>query len=83
MNISITLDTEQTAALDDMLADFNNGKANPVTSEIYLQEILMGCINNKVKQNFQASAKNLIEMAEAAPYEQRLALIDLVQSQLA
>lgn len=81
MNISITLDTEQTAALDDMLADFNNGKANPVTSEIYLQEILMGCINNKVKQNFQASAKNLIEMA--APYEQRLALIDLVQSQLA
>ncbi len=83
MNISITLDTEQTAALDDMLADFNNGKANPVTSEIYLQEILMGCINNKVKQNFQASAKNLIEMAEAAPYEQRLALIELVQSQLA
>ena len=81
MNISITLDTEQTAALDDMLADFNNGKANPVTSEIYLQEILMGCINNKVKQNFQASAKNLIEMA--AIYEQRLALIELVQSQLA
>lgn len=83
MNISITLDTEQTAVLDDMLADFNNGKANPVTSEIYLQEVLMGCINDKVKQNFQASAKNLIEMAEAAPYEQRLALIELVQSQLA
>lgn len=83
MNITITLDTEQDAALNDMLADFNNGKENPVTSEVYLQGVLMGCINDKVKQNFQASAKNLIEMAETAPYEQRLALIDLVQSQLA
>ena len=83
MNIKITLDTEQTAALNDMLADFNNGKENPVTSEVYLQEVLMSCINDKVKQNFQASSKKLVEMAEAAPYEQRLALIELVQSQLA
>ena len=82
MNISINLDTEQTAALNDMLTAFNNGKESPVTSTVYLQEVLMGCINDKVKQNFQASAKNLIEMAESAPYEQRLALIELVQSQL-
>jgi hypothetical protein len=49
MNLSITLNTEQTAALDDLLADYNANRNTPVTATVYLETVLTGIINDKVQ----------------------------------
>jgi hypothetical protein len=82
MTLSLTLDAEQTAALDDMLADFNRHRDEPLTAKAYLETVLAGCINDRVRVNFETAAQSLVAAAKSAPYEQRLALIALVQSQL-
>jgi hypothetical protein len=80
MNISITLDTEQTAALDELLADYNATLVTPVTAEDYLQAVLIGAVNDKVAQRFEATASSLVEAARQLSYEDRLALIAQVEA---
>jgi hypothetical protein len=80
MNISITLDTEQTAALDDLLASHNAGLEAPVLAEAYLQTVLLGIINDNVERKFEATANNLVKASKQLPYESRIALIAQVQA---
>lgn len=83
MNISITLDTEQQSALAGLVANYNENRDTPVTETEYLQAVLMGTINDQVRRNFETAANALVAAAKAAPYDKRMALIALVQSELA
>ena len=80
MNIVITLNTEQTAALDDLLASHNAGLDAPASAESYLQTVLLGIIDDKVLQRFEATASNLVNASKQLPYESRIALIAQVQA---
>ena len=80
MNISITLNTEQTAALDDLLASHNESLQSPVSAEVYLAAVLMGIIDHKVDRRFEATASNLVNASKQLPYESRIALIAQVQA---
>jgi hypothetical protein len=80
MNLSITLNTEQAAALDDLLASHNAGVDAPVSAEAYLQTVLLGIIDDKVSQRFEATAANLVNASRQLPYESRIALIAQVQA---
>jgi hypothetical protein len=80
MNISITLNTEQAAALDELLASHNAGLDAPVSAEAYLQTVLLGIINDKVERQFEATANNLVKASKQLPYESRIALIAHVQA---
>jgi hypothetical protein len=80
MNISITLNTEQTAALDELLASHNAGLEAPISAEAYLQTVLLGIINDKVERQFEATANNLVKASKQLPYESRIALIAQVQA---
>ena len=80
MNISITLSTEQTAALDDLLASHNESLESPASAEVYLAAVLMGIIDHKVDRRFEATASNLVNASKQLPYESRIALIAQVQA---
>jgi hypothetical protein len=80
MNLSITLNTEQAAALDDLLASHNAGLDAPVSAEAYLQTVLLGIIDDKVSQRFEATAAHLVNASRQLPYESRIALIAQVQA---
>lgn len=80
MNLSITLNTEQTAALDDLVAGYNTNQQVPVTSQVYLETVLAGIINDKVKQRFDATATELVSAARQLSYESCQALIAQVQA---
>ncbi len=80
MNLSITLNTEQAAALDDLLASHNAGLDAPVSAEAYLQTVLLGIIDDKVSQRFEATAASLVNASRQLPYESRIALIAQVQA---
>lgn len=82
MNLSITLNAEQTAALDDLVAEYNTGKleAAQPTSQVYLETVIVGIINDKVKQKLNTTASQLVEAARKLPYENRLALISQAQA---
>jgi hypothetical protein len=80
MNLSITLNTEQAAALDDLLASHTAGLDAPVSAEAYLQTVLLGIIDDKVSQRFEATAANLVNASRQLPYESRIALIAQVQA---
>ena len=82
MNLSITLDTEQTAALDELLAAYNVNRDAPVSAVVYLETVLTGIINDKVQRKFDAAAAELVSMAKSAPYEARLALMADLKSKL-
>ena len=82
MNLSITLNTEQTAALDELLASHNAGLDAPVSAESYLQTVLLGIIDDKVSQRFEATAANLVNASRQLPYDSRIALIAQVQAAL-
>ncbi len=80
MNLSITLNTEQAAALDDLLASHSADLDAPVSAEAYLQTVLLGIIDDKVSQRFEATAANLVNASRQLPYESRIALIAQVQA---
>lgn len=82
MNLTITLNTEETGALTDLVEAYNRNREEPVSPQVYLQTVLLGIINDKVKTNFEAAASQLVAAAKSVPYEQRLELIALVQSKL-
>jgi hypothetical protein len=80
MNISITLNTEQAAALDELLASYNASLESPVSAEVYLEAVLTGIIDDKVERRFEATASNLVNASKQLPYESRIALIAQVQA---
>jgi len=80
MNLSIALNAEQTAALDDLLAGYNATRQEPVTATAYLETVLTGIIDDKVKRRFDDTAAALVNATRQLPYEQRQALIAQVQS---
>lgn len=82
MNISITLNAEQSKALNDLVLDFNKNKETPLSSEEYLGEVLLGIINDKAKRNFKDVSDSLVRATEPMSYEDRLDLISLVESKL-
>ena len=82
MQLELTLDAEQLSALDDLLADYNAGRSEPLTAKVYLETVVIGLVDERVKRNFEAVASALVSAAKSAPYEKRLELIELVQSTL-
>jgi len=82
MNLSISLNSEQESAANDLLADYNQSQETPLTLEEYFQTVLLGIVNDKVSKNFEATANALVAGAKALSYEDRVALIEQVQSQL-
>jgi hypothetical protein len=80
MNISITLNTEQAAALDELLESYNASLESPVSAEVYLEAVLTGIIDDKVERRFEATASNLVNASKQLPYESRIALIAQVQA---
>ena len=83
MNLSITLNAEQTAALDDLLAGYNANRPEPVTTTVYLETVVVGLINDKAKQRFDDTAKALVESVRLLPYENRIAITEQVETQVA
>ena len=80
ITISITLDAEQSVALDGMLADYNAAAGQTVTREQYLQSILLGCINDRVARNYDAAVERLKIATKQLSYDTRLALIAQVEA---
>ena len=82
MNLSIQLNAEQESAANDLLTYYNKSQDAPLSLEDYFQTVLTGIINDKVNKNFEVAAQALVAGAKALPYENRIALIAQVQSQL-
>lgn len=82
MNISITLTTEQQAASDSLVADYNKNLENKVAQEEFFEAVVLGLINERVEVLFKNSAQRLIDAAKTLPYESRLALIQEVEAKL-
>lgn len=82
MNLTLTLNAEQQSALDDLRADYNQGRETPVSESTYLETVLLGIINDRVAKKFKDSADALVAAAKALPYEARLQLIADVQAKL-
>lgn len=82
MNITISLNSEQSNALDDLVADYNATQATPVSAETYLASVITGIVNDKVARNFEETANALVAAAKSLSYEARLALVADVQAQL-
>lgn len=82
MNLELTFDAEQLSALDDMVEGYNAGRENPVTAKAYLETVVTGLVDERVRRNFEAVASALVSAAKSAPYEKRLELIAAVQAAL-
>lgn len=84
MNITIELTPEQKSALDSLTDDFNIDRNDneKLDNSQYLQLVLLGIINDKVKSNFETAAKELVESSRQLPYEIRLQLINDVKSKI-
>ena len=83
MNLKISLNAEQSDALSGVVSDYNkNSGKDEVTSEQYLEAGLLAQIESYTKAAFDTSVKRLADAAESLPYEQRLAVIAAVESQL-
>jgi len=92
MNISINLNTEQQAAADTLLEEYNNLLKSKLTKEEfeeqklsesqYFETIVNNIINDKVELLFKNSAQRLVDASKNLPYEARIALIAEVESKL-
>ena len=76
MNISITLDEEQTDALESLRLAYDEN----LTVEEYLSTVLMGVINSEVNRKFEVAAAGLVSDAKSLPYQTRLGLIAQVRA---
>lgn len=82
MNLTLTLNQEQTDALNAWVNERNANGAN-VTAESHLTELVMSAINGKVASYYEAAVKRIGAAAAALPYADRLALIQQIESQVA
>lgn len=88
MNISLSLNQEQTDALTGVLAGINAQRAaatppqEPLTAEDYLALVLMKAVDSYVATAYQNAVKRLGDAAAQLPYAERTALIAQVESSL-
>ncbi len=83
MNITLTLDAEQTAALATRVTGWKTRNGfNEATTEDYLAALLMTEIGNYVAADFTAATQRIAELAAAKPYAERVALISNLTQQL-
>lgn len=76
LNLSITLDVEQTAALQKRVDEAE------LAPEAYLLRSLNAEIASYVEADFNAASQRLILASKNLPYEQRLAIIAQVENAL-
>ena len=76
LNLSLTLDVEQTAALQKRADEAE------LTPESYLLRSLNAEIASYVEADFNAASQRLILASKNLPYEQRLAIIAQVENAL-
>lgn len=77
-----TFNAEQTAALQALAARHNESAGTSLTLEQYLDLVCLNLVDDEVKAAFDRSVARLSNAAASLPYEQRLALIDQVESSL-
>lgn len=83
MNISITLNAEQQASLDERVLQWK--EANGFTdksAEDYLLCIILHEIDGYVKADFDASTAKIASLAASKSYEERQSLIQTLTNQL-
>jgi len=78
ISVSIKLDAEQQAALEDLRSEYNAA----VTNDEYLAEVLRGAIQGRVEANYKAALDRIGAAAKGLPFESRIALISQIESQL-
>lgn len=83
MTINLDLNDEQTAAMRELTAEYNQRTGHPVTDQEYLSRVLIDAINDRVRRNFRAVVEQLGEAAETLPLSKRLALVATVQAAIA
>lgn len=85
MNLTLSINQEQTDALQARVDLFNAGSGQPPLSpeQFLTQEVVMAEIDRLTKQAFDAAVAHLGDAALSLPYTDRLALIAQVKSQLA
>ena len=76
MDISITLDEEQTDALESLRVAYDE----TLTAEEYLSTVLMGVIISEKDRLFDVAAAGLVSDAKSLPYQTRLGLIAQVRA---
>lgn len=76
LNLSLTLDVEQTSALQKRADEAE------LTPEAYLLRSLNAEIASYVEADFNAASQRLILASKSLPYEQRLAIIAQVETAL-
>jgi hypothetical protein len=76
--VTIELDAEYQAALNDLIADYRE----PILPQAYLAEVLRGAIRGRVEANYQAALNRIGAAARAMPFENRVALIQQIESQI-
>ncbi len=83
MNLELSFNPEQLRALDDLVAEYNNGRANPVSRETYLSTVLINSVNDRVRLNFKRRVEQLGEAAAPLPLEVRETLSEVVETEVA
>lgn len=85
MTLTLNLDAEQTASLQARVDELNTS-AKPetlYTPETYLLRSLTAEIASYVAADFQAAVSRIATAAKTLPFDQRLALITQIESQIA
>lgn len=81
MNIS-QLSTEQSDALTKRTNSYNQSSGENLSNQQYADRIILSQINQWVNEDYRAAVKRLGDAAAALTYEQRMALISQVESQI-
>jgi len=82
MTIILDLNSEQETVLAAVVSEHNENSCDKLSVDQYLTRSLNAEIESYTKTAFDASVKRLSEAASILPYEQRLAVIAAVESQL-
>lgn len=83
MNLNISLNPEQTRALESLAAEYNTQAKTSLTTEEYASQVILGVVNARVYARFDASVKELADASAKLSYETRMALIAQVQNSIA
>jgi len=83
MNLTITLDAEQTDALTERVDLYNSGSGQlPLTPEQFMEQVHCGdYINQLVETKYQASVARVAAAFRPLPYEQRTATVAALEAQ--
>jgi len=82
MTIILNLNSEQETVLAAVVSEHNENSGDKLSADQYLTRSLNAQIESYVNAAFDASVKRLAAAAVSLPYEQRLAVIATIESQL-